>query len=256
MKTERIGNTRYGMAVDVDLCTGCGSCMVACAIENNTSVTPPEGGPNRGLTWMRVYRANNGKAYPDADTAYFPVMCQHCDHHTPCVMVCPQNAIDIDSENGIVSTIPQRCFGCRYCMTACPYHARYYDWWDPVWPKEMEKTLSPDVSPRMRGIVEKCNFCHGRWQRARAKAAANGEREIPPGEYVTACSECCPSGAITFGNILDEKSEVGKLVRSERAFRLMEDVGSSPKVYYLTSRQWVREMCDSLPGSGDEVTHG
>ena len=101
--------------------------------------------------------------------------------------------MDVDPETGIVGQMPERCLGCRYCMTACPYHARYFNWWDPAWPAGMEKTLNPDVAPRMRGVVEKCNFCHGRLHAAKTKAAAAGKREIDPADYVPACVEACPA---------------------------------------------------------------
>lgn len=257
MDNRQIGNIRYGMAIDVDRCTGCGACTVACAVENNIFATPPEAGDRRGLTWIRVYRVDNDRPYPDSDTVFVPLSCQQCGHHAPCVSVCPQNAIDVDPETGIVSTIPARCLGCRYCIVACPYHARYYNWWDPIWPKDMEKALNPDVSPRMRGVVEKCNFCHGRWQAARAKAAAQGRRELLPGEYVPACVEACPVSAIHFGNLLDENSELARLARSERSFRLLERLGTQPKVYYLSDRRWVRELSERLPAAGEEVgIHG
>lgn len=242
-----IGNIRYGMAIDIDRCTGCGACMIACAVENNISVPPPKANERTGLTWIRVYRASNGRSYPGADVAFFPVPCQHCDHKTPCVSVCPQTAVDIDPETGIVSQIPARCLGCRYCMAACPYHARSYNWWDPIWPEGLEKTLNPDVSPRMRGVVEKCNFCHGRWQTAREKAAAEGRRELAPGEYVPACVEACPQQAIHFGNILDQKGAFAELIHSKRAFRLLAALGTEPKVTYLSSRAWVRELGTSAP---------
>lgn len=255
MKEKRIGNIRYGMAIDIDRCTGCGACTVACAVENNIAVLPPQAGPLRGVTWMRVDGVDNGEGYPTADTAYFPIPCQHCDNETPCVGVCPQNAIDIDPQTGTVSTIPGRCLGCRYCMTACPYHARYYTWWDPKWTKEMEKTLSPDVSPRMRGIVEKCNLCHGRWQAARQKAAVEGKRIVPDGAWTTACAEACPNGAIHFGNLMNKESEFSRLVRSPRAFRLLERVGTAPKVYYLSDRKWVRDMCEKHPAREEGGAH-
>ena len=88
-------------------------------------------------------------------------------------------------------------------MAACPYHARYFNWWDPKWPAGMEKTLNPDVAPRQRGVVEKCNFCHGRWHAARQRADAAGKDDILPGDYVPACVEACPTGAIQFGDLND-----------------------------------------------------
>ncbi len=109
----------------------------------------------------------------------------------------------------------------------------------------MEKTLNPDVSPRMRGVVEKCNFCFHRLQAARSKAAVEGKKEIDPGDYVPACVESCPTQAMTFGDLLDEDSEVSKLARSPDSFRLLENLGTEPKVYFYSRQEWVRRLGQS-----------
>ena len=257
MSKERIeGARRYGLVIDVDRCTGCGACMVACAVENNVAVTPPEAGEARGMTPLRVHRMGHGDGPLDRDEVYVPIGCQHCDDHPPCASVCPQNAVDVDPQTGIVSQIPERCLGCRYCMVACPYHARYFNWWDPKFPDGMDAALNPGVSPRMRGVVEKCNLCHGRWQEARAKAAADGRSDLLSGEYVPACVEACPFGAIVFGDLADPTSEAAQLATSPRAFRMLEGLGTEPKVWYLTSRRWVREMARAgAPEPGKETEH-
>jgi Fe-S-cluster-containing dehydrogenase component len=131
------------------------------------------------------------------------------------VSVCPATATDYSKETGIVSQIYTRCFGCRYCMGACPYHARYFNWWDPVWPKGMEQYLSPNVSPRMRGIVEKCSFCFHRYQLARDKAFAEDRRDLEENEYQTACTQACPAGAITFGDLNNPDHKVHQLARPD-----------------------------------------
>src|ERR1017187_10198613 len=174
---------RYGMAIDLDRCTGCGACMIACAVENNVPPARPEATPRTGITWMRVYQISNGAPFPDSRAAFIPILCQQCGKDTPCAAVCPQEAVEVDPATGIVDQMPQRCLGCRYCMAACPYHARYFNWWDPQWPPGMEKTLNPDVATRMRGVVEKCIFCHGRLHAARARAAAVGGREFLVGAF-------------------------------------------------------------------------
>ena len=235
---------RYGMAIDLDRCTGCGACTVACAVENNTPPTPAEADDRKGVTWIRVYRVSNGASFPDARAAYIPVMCQQCGHETPCVSVCPQQAVDVDPTTGVVGQMPERCLGCRYCMAACPYHARYFNWWDPVWPKGMEKSLNPGVSPRMRGVVEKCNFCHARLHAARAKAAAEGRSKLGPDEYQPACVEACPSGAIVFGDLDDPESRAHQLAQDPRAFRLLPTLGTQPKIYYLSSQSWLNAMAE------------
>lgn len=257
---------RYAMAIDVDKCTGCGSCMVACFSENNVPFKEDETDKLLSITWMRVYKITNGKEFPDTQVAYFPRPCQHCagqhEGHSPCVSVCPATATDYSADTGIVSQIYTRCFGCRYCMAACPYHARYFNWWDPVWPAGMEKSLSPNVSPRMRGIVEKCSFCFHRYQLAKdqayKKAAKSGQPVVVEEHaYQTACTQACPAGAIVFGDLNNEHHAVHKIVQPDkhhysknpRAFRLLERLGTNTKVYYLSSRKWVREAGDNrLPG--------
>jgi len=140
-------------------------------------------------------------------------------------------------------------------MTACPYHARYFNWWDPTWPAGMEKTLNPGVAPRMRGVVEKCNFCHARLQAAQDKAAAGGKREIDPDDYVPACVEACPTRAITFGDLADPASAVAHESRDPRSFRLLPKLGTEPKVYYQSQLAWVRDTAErggAAPRSSQE----
>jgi molybdopterin-containing oxidoreductase family iron-sulfur binding subunit len=237
---------RYGMVIDLDKCTGCMACSVACQQENNISFRPDESNKLRSITWMEIYHLENGKSYPDYRHTYLPRPCMHCDadHDSPCTFVCPVNATKRDEETGIVSHIYPRCIGCRYCIVACPYHARKFNWWDPSWPKSMESMLSPNVSVRMRGVVEKCTFCHHRLNDARAKAYVD---KTPLNEvtYTPACADACPTRAITFGNLLDEGSDVAKLAKDpERAFRVLEKLNTKPKVIYLSKHPWVRKLAD------------
>jgi molybdopterin-containing oxidoreductase family iron-sulfur binding subunit len=236
---------RYGMVIDVDRCYGCGACMVACAIENNVPPPVPGSSEQTGVTPMKVYEAGNGKPLPDTQPAFFPVMCQQCSANTPCATVCPQLAVDVDPSTGVVGQIPERCLGCRYCMAACPYHARYFNWWDPAWPGEMARTLNPDVAPRMRGVVEKCNFCHGRYHAAQSRAAANDLADLDAADYVPACVEACPTGAIQFGDLSDAASVVSGASQSPNTFRLLENLKTEPRVYYRSDREWVRAMARS-----------
>jgi len=179
------------------------------------------------------------------------MMCQQCDT-TPCASVCPQQAVQLDTKTGIVGQMPERCLGCRYCMAACPYHARYFNWWDPAWPEGMEKSLNPGVAVRMRGVVEKCNFCHGRLHAAKEKAAAAGQREIDPADYVPACVEACPTAAIRFGNLADPNDPVSRESRSPDAFRLLAPIGTQPKVYFKSKEPWVKALAEPRSGRVEE----
>ena len=237
---------RWGMAIDLDKCTGCGACMVACQAENNIAPVSEASDKRRALNWLLVYELSNGQPFPNHDLAYLPRPCQQCGTY-PCASVCPVTATDKNEEGGIVSQIHPRCIGCRYCMAACPYHARYFNWHDPVWPKGLEKTITPDVSVRPRGVVEKCSFCHHRFMQAKdlARLESRDPGQLREDDYVPACAESCPSGAIVFGDLMNPTHWVHQLAKSEHAFRLLERLGTEPQVYYLSRRAWVRRQGDN-----------
>jgi molybdopterin-containing oxidoreductase family iron-sulfur binding subunit len=150
-------------------------------------------------------------------------------------------------------------------MAACPYQARVFNWYDPVWPEGMEKMLSPNVSVRMRGVVEKCSFCFHRYQLAMEKAYHEGRDQLAEAEYQTACSQACPAGAITFGDLNNSAHAVTQMVRPDpshhgkpknsKAFRLLERLGTNPKVYYISSREWVRRAGDNYHSTIGTASH-
>ena len=226
---------RWGMVIDLDRCTGCGACIASCHQENNLAAVGPEETikESRAFHWVRLLAEVSGEP-PDVKARFFPQLCMHCDD-PPCVRVCPVHATYL-SDEGIVGQIYSRCIGCRYCMTACPYNAKVFNWYDPEYPGDMERKNNPDVSIRTRGVVEKCTFCHHRIISAREEARVSG-RNMRDGDVATACAESCPARAIVFGDLDDPESGVSKLARSSRAFRLHADLGTRPKVYYLSEKE-------------------
>lgn len=221
---------KWAMVIDLDKCTACQACTIACRTENNIPFSSPEEAEKgRAILWMEMITITEGE-FPHLKRRIIPRPCFHCDN-PPCIKVCPVGAT-YKSEDGIVGQIYPRCIGCRYCTTACPYTARYFNWYEPYWNSEMGNAVNNDVSVRPKGVVEKCSFCHHRLQKAKDKARAEG-RSLLPEDYIPACVEACPSNAMFFGDLDDPKSVVSELSRNPRAFRFMEDLGTEPKVIYL-----------------------
>ncbi len=232
---------RWGMVIDLDKCTGCQACVVACKQENNVPFSnPDQAEKGRTISWLKVLSIYVGE-YPDMRMRNLPLLCMHCQN-PPCVKVCPVEATFL-GEEGIVGQIYNRCIGCRYCMNACPYSIKFFNWFKPDFPEEMQNALNPDVSVRPKGVVEKCTFCHHRLQIAKEKAGKE-KRELQEGDYVPACVQSCPAGAMTFGNLLDKDSAVSKLVNGPRAFRLMEELGTETDVYYLSEGDWLEKKTE------------
>lgn len=221
----------WGMVIDLDRCSGCAACTIACRQENNVPSLGPE--PiNQGarIEWMSLLwrESEEPGGLPEA----LPFPCMHCES-APCTKVCPVTATYKDEE-GITGQIWDRCIGCRYCMVACPYSRRSFNWTEPKWPGELVQLLNPDVGTRPRGVVEKCTFCHHRLQGVKEIAAVEGR--APTDEELLrlpACAAACPAGAISFGDLNDPKSTVTKLARNPRAYRLLEHLGTKPRVVYL-----------------------
>lgn len=226
---------RWGMVIDLDKCSGCRACMIACKAENNVPISSPqEARNNRVISWLSVLSMEQESSQDQAGsprTELMPVFCLQCDQ-PPCVKVCPVGATYKDRD-GLVAQIYSRCIGCRYCTNNCPYTVKYFNWHEPEWPEELEACRNPDVTVRMQGVVEKCTFCHHRLQNARDQARAE-DRSLRAGDYEPACVEICPAKAMYFGDLDDPNSSVRELSHGPRALRLLEDLGTEPKVVFLT----------------------
>lgn len=223
---------QWGMVIDLDRCTGCEACVVACHAENNIATVGEDGAARgRAMHWIQVERYWEGE-FPDARLRYQPVLCQQCGD-APCESVCPVYATYHNPE-GLNAQVYNRCIGTRYCANACPYNARVFNFFNPVWDKPLDLQLNPDVSVRSVGIMEKCTFCIQRVKKAELQAQES-KQPIKDGEVKPACVQSCPANAMVFGNLDDPKSKVSQLARSNRATRLLEEVGARPNVIYLRS---------------------
>ena len=233
---------RYGMTIDLDRCNGCGACMVACAVENNVPPAHADANDRNGHhVDPRVQdgerRRLSRQALGVPAGALPAVRRAHAvRQRLPAAGGGCRSARPASSDQ-----MPQRCLGCRYCMAACPYHARYFNWWDPAWPAGMEKTLNPDVAPRMRGVVEKCNFCHGRCMRpSSAPRPPARPKSIPPTMCRPAWKRARPAPSI-FGDLNDAASDVAQGARAAGEHSACcAKLGTEPKIYYRSKRPWVR----------------
>ena len=219
------------MVIDLDKCTGCQACVVACNTENNIPVAgEDEVRMGRGMQWLRVERYWEGE-YPDVQARFMPVMCQQCGN-APCEPVCPVFATYHSQTENLNVQVYNRCIGTRYCANNCPYIARTFNWFDPEFPEPLNEQLNPDVTVRKRGIMEKCTFCIQRIRRAKETADAEG-RPLRDGDVQPACVQSCPTDALIFGDLRDTESQATQLARSQRRFRLLEELGTEPSVIYL-----------------------
>lgn len=222
---------RWGMVIDLDRCTGCQACVVACIVENNIPMQGPEAeAAGRTIQWLHILPVFEDDE-PHSKARLMPMPCQHCDE-PPCVKVCPVNAT-YKNEEGIVAQIYPRCIGCRYCVNACPYTCKFFNWEEPAWPVEMIEATNPDVSRRTIGVTEKCSFCHHRLVKAREQADFEN-RSLVDGDYLPACVQSCPAEAMTFGDLDADDSNAARHADSARAFTLLEELGLKPKVIYLS----------------------
>jgi MoCo/4Fe-4S cofactor protein with predicted Tat translocation signal len=237
---ERLqGEHSWGMAIDMNSCTGCSACVVACQAENNVPVVGKDQiERTRIMHWIRIDRYYSGTE-DNPLSVHQPMMCQHCQN-APCETVCPVLATSTSSE-GLNQQVYNRCIGTRYCANNCPYKVRRFNWYNytenPQFDFNMESplgrmVLNPDVAVRSRGVMEKCSMCVQRIQLAK-NVALQGKRELADGEIQTACQQACPTQAIVFGDLKDPNSRVSQMQRSRRNYRVLDDVGTRPNVGYL-----------------------
>ena len=257
----------FNMSIDLNACTGCGACVIACHAENNVPVVGKEEvRKSRDMHWLRIDRYYSSEDTFDQDNtkkdefsgasetksgfeemelaavnpqvAFQPVMCQHCNH-APCETVCPVAATS-HSRQGQNHMAYNRCVGTRYCANNCPYKVRRFNWFllnnneefDYHFNNDLGKmVINPDVTVRSRGVIEKCSLCIQMTQKTILDAKREG-RVIVDGEFQTACSNACSNGAIVFGDSNDEESQVTELKKNDRMYHLLESVGTKPNVFY------------------------
>lgn len=221
----------WTMTIDLDRCTGCSACVVACQAENNLPIVGEEGfAERREMKWLRIERYWEGE-YPDIRIGFMPMLCQHCDQ-APCETVCPVTAT-YHNQDGLNTQIYNRCIGTRSCAVYCPYEVRYFNWFTYQWDEPLEQQLNPDVTVREKGVMEKCTFCVQRIRIAKDKAKDDGRRRVRDGEVTPACVQSCPTEALVFGDRRDPSSKVAKMAGDPRGYRVLEELNTEPSIVYL-----------------------
>ena len=276
---------QWGLSIDLSRCVGCNACVLACQSENNIPlVGRDEVIRGREMHWMRIDRYFAGDdPHGDVRISSQPMMCQHCEI-APCEQVCPVNAT-VHDEEGLNVMVYNRCLGTRYCSNNCPYKVRRFNFYDynkgtlrlagesafdrdpeprpsegfsepQLFQPKMEELIrmqkNPDVTVRMRGVMEKCTFCVQRIQQAKIGrkvkvGQSTDSTDVPDGGIQTACQQACPTGAIVFGDLSDSSSRVAGLWKNPRSYRVIEHVGTRPRVSYLAR---VRNLHPHMPAVG------
>jgi molybdopterin-containing oxidoreductase family iron-sulfur binding subunit len=264
---ELTSKEQWGMTVDLNTCTGCNACVVACQAENNVPVVGKDQvRKNRDMAWIRLDRYFAGDV-DEPEMLSQAVMCQHCEN-APCETVCPVNAT-VHSEDGLNLMAYNRCIGTRYCANNCPWKVRrfnYFDYnqrpidelyWGPLAKKGMADSLkmakNPNVTVRMRGVMEKCTFCIQRIEEAKisrlVEAGPTPASETPVASFKVACQQACPNDSLVFGDIANPKSAVSKMRQSPRRYEMFKYLNVSPRVLYLAR---IKNPNPKMPGA-DQV---
>jgi len=223
---------RWGMAIDLQKCVGCGSCVTACYAENNIAFVGKDlVAKRRDMAWIRIERYFE-KTNDDAGfrTMYLPMLCQQCGN-APCEPVCPVFATYHNPE-GLNGMVYNRCVGTRYCSNNCTYKVRKFNWFTYKFPEPLNWQLNPDVTVRSKGVMEKCTFCVQRINHAKDLARDDG-RDVSDGEFKVACEQACPADAIVFGNLKDHGSKASKLSHDDRGYKALEIINTQPAITYL-----------------------
>jgi Fe-S-cluster-containing dehydrogenase component len=227
---------KWTMAVDMDKCTGCNACMVACHAENNVPIqTAVEIAKGRGMHWIHIERYWDG-SYPSVKADFLPMLCQQCNR-APCEPVCPVYATNHSPNENLNLQIYNRCVGTRYCQNNDPYKVRFFNFFDPTFDAPFTEQLNPDVTVRSAGIMEKCTFCIQRIRRTEEDALVKGIA-LKDGAVQPACVQTCPPSALIFGDLNDPNSQISLMLKNNRRkIRLLEELGTEPSIYYLKGGQ-------------------
>jgi len=226
---------RWGLAIDLDRCTGCGACTAACYVENNLPIVGAEDVQRgRSMSWLRIQAfVDETPAGPEA--SFLPLGCQHCSN-APCESVCPTYAT-YHTQEGLNAQVYARCIGTRYCENNCPYGVRRFNFSE--WPRQGNSRLglNPDVTVRDRGVTEKCSLCIHRIVAGEEEARLDGRKQLRDGEIISACAATCPTRAIVFGDLKDPSSEISRRAADGRAYKLLGELNTEPGVVYLARRR-------------------